>query len=86
MLLALICCCHPSATYLKEENPTHWCQDNNVLLNVSKAKEMIVHFGKKELNPVNIDHQILGGESGPLQVPWLLYYKGHDLKAAYQLC
>ncbi len=33
--------------YLKEvEGLTHWCQDNNPLLNVSKTKEMIMDFGK----------------------------------------
>lgn len=31
--------------YLKEvEDLTQWCQDSNLLLNVSKTKEMIVDF------------------------------------------
>ncbi len=35
--------------YLKEvEGLTHWCQDNNFLLNVSKTKELIVDFRKKQ--------------------------------------
>ena len=35
--------------YLKEvEDLTHWCQDNNLLLNISKTKELIVDFGKKQ--------------------------------------
>ena len=35
--------------YLKEvEDLIFWCQDNNLLLNVSKTKELIVDFGKKQ--------------------------------------
>ncbi len=35
--------------YLKEvEGLTHWCQDNNLFLNISKTKELIVDFGKKQ--------------------------------------
>ena len=34
---------------LKEvKDLTRWCQDNNLLMNVSKTKEMIVDFGKKQ--------------------------------------
>lgn len=44
---------------LKElEDLTHWCQDNNLLLNVSKTKELIVDFGKKQgksYSPLNIN-------------------------------
>ncbi len=29
-----------------------WCNDNGMLLNVSKTKEMIVHFGRRESNSV----------------------------------
>ena len=34
-----------------------WCQDNNLSLNVSKTKEMIVDYRKKkaEQAPINID-------------------------------
>ncbi len=35
--------------YLEEvEDLTRWCQDNNLLLNISKTKELIVDFGKKQ--------------------------------------
>lgn len=35
--------------FLKEiEDMTHWCQDNNLVLNFSKTEEMIVYFGKKQ--------------------------------------
>ncbi len=34
--------------YLKElKGLTHWCPDNNLLMNISKTKDMIVDFGKK---------------------------------------
>ncbi len=34
--------------YLRNvEDLTHWCQDNNLLLNISKTKELIVAFGKR---------------------------------------
>ncbi|KAK3535983.1 hypothetical protein QTP70_023724, partial [Hemibagrus guttatus] len=36
-------------TYLEEiKNLETWCQDNNLLLNVSKTKELIVHFSTKQ--------------------------------------
>ena len=45
--------------YLKEvEDLTRWCQVNNLLLNVSKTKELIVDFGKKQgrnYAPLNIN-------------------------------
>lgn len=35
--------------FLKEvEDLTHWCQDNNLVLNSSKTEDMIVDFGKKQ--------------------------------------
>lgn len=37
---------------------TRWCQDNNLLLNVSKTKEMLVDYGRKQgriYSPLNID-------------------------------
>ena len=44
--------------YLEEvERLTHWCQDNSLLLNTSKTKEMIVDFrlkGNKNYAPLNI--------------------------------
>ncbi len=48
--------------YLKEvEDLTRWCQDNNLLLNVRKTKELIVDFGKKQ------ERNYVRGE---LQIPW----------------
>lgn len=45
--------------YLKElEDLTRWCQDNYVLLNVYKTKELKVDFGKKKgrnYAPLNIN-------------------------------
>ena len=44
--------------YLEEvERLTHWCQENSLLLNTSKTKEMIVDFrlkGDKNYAPLNI--------------------------------
>ena len=35
--------------YLKKvEDLTRWCQDNNLLLSVTKTKELKVDFGKKQ--------------------------------------
>lgn len=38
---------------------TRWCQDNNLLLNVSKTKEMLVDYGRKQ-----------GRIYSPLMGPW----------------
>ncbi|KAI5613412.1 gastrula zinc finger protein XlCGF28.1-like [Silurus asotus] len=44
--------------YLQEvKNPERWCQENNLLLNVSKTKELIVDFSTKQerlYQPLNI--------------------------------
>ena len=38
-----------------------WCQDNNLSLNVSKTKELIVDYRKRwaELAPINIDGAVV---------------------------
>ena len=37
------------SSYQEEiNNPTEWCTENNVLINVSKTKELSVDFRKKE--------------------------------------
>ncbi|KAK3523821.1 hypothetical protein QTP70_010433 [Hemibagrus guttatus] len=58
--------------YLEEiRNLENWCQRNNLLLNVSKTKELIVEFSMKQersptLNPC--DHREPSRESGPFQI------------------
>jgi hypothetical protein len=38
-----------------------WCQDNNLSLNVSKTKELIVYYRKRwaEQSPINIDRAVV---------------------------
>jgi hypothetical protein len=38
-----------------------WCQDNNLSLNVSKTKELIVDYRKRgvEMAPINIDGAVV---------------------------
>ena len=38
-----------------------WCQDNNLSLNVSKTKELIVHYRKRQAEqaPINIDGAVV---------------------------
>ncbi len=47
------------SSYCKEiNNLADWCAENKLLLNVSKTKELIIHFRKKEAKthtPVYID-------------------------------
>ena len=40
-----------------------WCQDNNLSLNVSKTKELIVHYRKRraEPAPININGAVVEG-------------------------
>ncbi len=55
--------------YLKEvEGLTCWCQDNKLLLNVSKTRELIVDFGKKQGRNYALSYhqRVLGGEGGQL--------------------
>ncbi|KAI3367037.1 hypothetical protein L3Q82_009667 [Scortum barcoo] len=50
---------------------TSWCQDNNLHLNVSKTKELIVDFRRRQREehaPLSINGNY-GGESQQLQVP-----------------
>ncbi len=70
--------------YLKEvKGLTHWCQDNNFLLNISKTKELIVDFGKKQgrnYAPLNING------SSVERVDSFKYLGVHVWGAAYWLC
>ena len=50
---------------------TSWCQDNNLHLNVSKTKELIVDYRKQQREghaPIAINGTTV--ESQQLQVPW----------------
>jgi hypothetical protein len=49
-----------------------WCQDNNLSLNVSKTKELIVDYRKRrpEHAPIHI------GMGRELQVSWCLHHQG----------
>jgi hypothetical protein len=54
-----------------------WCQDNNLSLNVSKTKEMIVDYGKRrtENAPIHINGALLEREFRGVQVPWCPHHQ-----------
>jgi hypothetical protein len=48
-----------------------WCQDNNLSLNVSKTKELIVGYRKRQAEqaPININGAVVERVE-EFQVPW----------------
>ncbi len=73
-------------TYLDEvERLTSCCQDNCLSLNVSKTKELIVEFRKRQQRPYT-PLMISGGpcgESEQLQVPRCKHLRGPDLDCTH---
>ncbi|KAI3367345.1 hypothetical protein L3Q82_026165, partial [Scortum barcoo] len=68
---------------------TSWCQDNNLHLNVSKTKELIVDFRKRQREE-HAPHPPLhqrdyGGESQQLQVPRGSHQRGPHLDSSHTL-
>ena len=57
---------------------TVWCQDNNLSLNVSKTKELIVDYRKRraEQAPINIDRAV---------VEWVKSFKFLDVHITNEL-
>ncbi len=72
--------------YLDEvERLTLWCQDNCLSLNVSKTKELIVDFKKRQQRPYT-PLMISGtpcGEGEQLQVPRCKHLRGPDLDCTH---
>ncbi len=72
--------------YLGEiERLTSWCQDNCLSLNVSKTKELIVDFRKRQQRPYT-PLMISGdpcGEGEQLQVPRCKHLRGPDLDCTH---
>ena len=59
--------------YLKGvKDLSRWCQDNNLLMNVSNTKEMIVDFGKKQGR--NYARLIIDRSSADPTLPHILLY------------
>ncbi len=66
--------------YLDEvERLTSWCQDNCLSLNVSKTKELIVDFRKRQQQPSSYDQRDPCGEGEQLQVPRCKHLRGPDM-------
>ncbi len=68
--------------YLHEvERLTSWCQDNCLSLNVSKTKELIVDFRKRQQRPYysSYDQWDPCGEGEQLQVPRCKHLRGPDM-------
>ncbi len=68
--------------YLDEvERLTSWCQDNCLSLNVSKTKELIVDFRKRQPAALHSSYDQWDpcGEGEQLQVPWCKHLRGPDL-------
>ncbi len=74
------------AAYLDEvERLTSWCQDNCLSLNVSKTKELIVDFRKRQQRPYT-PLMISGdpcGEGEQLQVPRCKHLRGPDMDCTH---
>ncbi len=71
--------------YLDEvERLTSWCQDNCLSLNVSKTKELIVDFRKRQQRPYTPhDQWDPCGEGEQLQVPRCKHLRGPDLDCTH---
>ncbi len=72
--------------YLDEvERLTSWCQDNCLSLNVSKTKELIVDFRKRQQRPYtsSYDQWDPCGEGEQLQVPRCKHLRGPDLDCTH---
>ncbi len=68
------------AAYLHEvERLTSWCQDNCLSLNVSKTKELIVEFRKRQQQPYTPLMISSCGEGEQLQVPRCKHLRGPDM-------
>jgi hypothetical protein len=61
-------------TIYREEviDPAVWCQDNNLSLNMSKTKEMIMDYRKKEAEHVPVG---CSGADPEFQVPWCPHHQ-----------
>ncbi len=74
------------AAYLDEvERLTSWCQDNCLSLNVSKTKELMVDFRKRQQRPYT-PLMISGtpcGEGAQLQIPRCKHLRGPDLDCTH---
>ncbi|KAI5625958.1 hypothetical protein C0J50_14512 [Silurus asotus] len=73
--------------YLQEvKNLERQCQENNLLLNVSETKELIVDFSKKQERshqPLNINGTP-SGESGQFPGPWCSHHTNTLVRKAWQ--
>ncbi len=71
--------------YLGEvERLTSWCQDNCLSLNVSKTKELIVDFRKRQQSlHSSYDQRDPCGEDEQLQVPRCKHLRGPDLDCTH---
>ncbi len=64
----------------------NWCQENNLSVNVSKTKELIVDFGRKQEEelPTPQDQRGPNGDGGELQIPRCLHHRGFIMVLSHQ--
>ena len=57
-----------------------WCQLNNLQLNISKTKKLIMDFSRKQQRSYTlVDQQDTGWEGGQIQVPQGQHLRGSDM-------
>jgi len=85
VVVGLISCNNEKAYQEEVANLSLWCQDNSLMLNVSKAKELIVDFRRTQQHQRTYTRRDLWdscGEGEQLQVPGSPHCRGSDLHYA----
>ncbi len=73
--------CNDESAYREEVHTlTNWCHNNNLSLNISKTKELVVEFRRRtSVHPPHHHRQDSSGAGQQLQVPWRSHHRGSHL-------